>query len=420
MYAYDVIVAGGGFTGVAAAVAAARRGQKTLLLERGNALGGAAVHNLVNPFMPYWTLDENGKKEHLSCGIFREICDGLKAENALNPLNEAVFDEEYLKLFLNRFVCKNGVQLLFNTTLVDATVEHQKITTVTAFSAGKQMTLTASVFVDATGDAELSCLAGVPYDCGREEDGFCQPMTLCFRVANVQCDLPRAEMRKYLTESYIKRQEAGRITNPRENVLTFETLYPTVLHFNTTRVIKKDPTNPFAVTEAELIAREQIEEIMTMLREDVPGFEQAFLVSSATRIGIRESRRIKGLHTLIAEELKACTVFPDSIAVGNYDIDIHNPAGSGTSHYYFPRGQYYTIPYRTLVPVEKDNLLVAGRCISATHEAQASIRIMPICCCLGEAAGEAAVLAAENGQNVAEISVATLQKRLTENGAKIY
>jgi len=420
VYTYDVIVVGGGFSGVAAAVAAARRGQKTLLLERGNALGGAAAHNLVNPFMPYWTVEENGEKTHLSRGIFREICDALKAENALNLHNEMVFDEEILKLFLNRFVIGNGVELLLDTTLISAAVEGAKITEITAFSAGKQFPLKASVFVDATGDAELSALAGVPCECGREEDGFCQPMTLCFRVANVKRNLPRAEMRKLLTAAYKKRQEEGKISNPREDVLTFETLYPSVLHFNTTRVVKKDPTDPFAVTAAELEAREQVGEIMTMLREDVPGFEEAFLVSSATRIGIRESRRIKGLHTLTAEELKACTVFPDSIAVANYDIDIHNPAGSGTSHYYFPRGQYYTIPYRALLPIEKDNLLVAGRCISATHEAQASVRIMPICCCLGEAAGEAAALAQETAKSVAEIPVKTLQKRLTDNGAKIY
>lgn len=415
MYTYDVIVAGGGFSGVAAA----RRGKKTLLLERSNCLGGAAVMNLVNPFMPYWTTDEKGEKDELSRGIFREIRDRLLDANALNPLNKMVFDEEYLKLFLNRFVTENGVEILLNTTLTDAAVSDRKITEITAFGRGRKMTFKAAFFVDATGDAELSATAGVPYKCGREEDGFCQPMTLCFRVGNIRCDLPRAEMRKRLTATYKRLQDAGKITNPREDVLVFETVHPSIWHFNTTRIVKKDPTCPFAVTQAEIQAREQVYEIMEMLKSEIDGFENCILLSTAMQIGTRESRRIEGLHTLTADELKACTVFPDSIAVGNYDIDIHSPTGGGTSHYYFPQGTYYTIPLRALLPQNIDNLAVAGRCISATHEAQASIRIMPICCCLGEAAGEAAALALDAGCILSAVPTDTLQVRLVANGARV-
>ncbi len=419
MYSYDVIVVGGGFSGVAAAVAAARRGKKTLLLERSNCLGGAAVVNLVNPFMPYWTTDENGKKDELSCGIFREIRDCLLEKNALDPHNKMVFDEEYLKLFLNRFVTENGVEILFNTTLTDALVSDRRITQITAFGRGQKITLQAAVFVDTTGDAELSAVAGVPCKCGREQDGFCQPMTLCFRVGNIRCDLPRAEMRKRLTETYHRLQKQGKIKNPREDVLVFETMHPSIWHFNTTRIVKKDPTSPFAVTEAELEAREQVYEIVDMMKNEIPGFEDCILLSTAMQIGTRESRRIDGLHMLTAAELQACTVFPDSIAVANYDIDIHSPTGSGTSHYYFPAGAYYTIPLRALLPKTIDNLAVAGRCISATHEAQASIRIMPICCCMGEAAGEAAALALEEDCALSAVPIDTLQRRLVAGGARV-
>ena len=155
------------------------------------------------------------------------------------------------------------------------------------------------------------------------------------------------------------------------------------------------------------------------LKENAAGFADACMLSCAPEIGVRESRMIKGLHTLTEQELKACTRFPDAVAAGNYDIDIHSPDGGGTSHYYFGEGEYYTIPYRSLVPRGMSNLLVAGRCISATHEAQASIRIMPICACLGEAAGIAAAASKRAGTSFPDTDVKKIQKMLRENGAFI-
>lgn len=418
MKMYDVIVAGGGFSGVAAAVAAARRGMKVLLIERTNALGGAANVNLVNPFMGYWT-HVDGKRDYMSAGIFREILDGLREGEALDG-NGMTFSEEYLKLFLNRFCLKNGVELLLNTVVTAAKKDKGTVKMVQVCNKSGVFTLGAVMFVDATGDADLAAAAGVLFECGREEDGFCQPMTLCFRVANVNDTYERLK-RAQITEVYNRWKAAGKITNPREDVLIFGTLCPSIWHFNTTRVVKRSPIDGFDITAAEIEAREQVWELFTMLKAEVPGFEQAVLVSTALQIGVRESRRIKGLHTLTAEELKACTVFDDSIAVGNYDIDIHNPAGSGTSHYYFADGTYYTVPYRSLVPQSGAvNLLVTGRCISATHEAQASVRIMPFCCCFGQAAGEAAALAVQNGCTAAQVDVPTLQQRLVANGARIW
>lgn len=418
MKMYDIVVAGGGFSGVAAAVAAARRGMRVLLAEQTNALGGAASINLVNPFMAYWT-HKDGKRDYMSAGIFREILDGLRDGEALAD-NGMTFSEEYLKLFLNRFCLQNGVELLFNTVVTGVQKDGNTVTAVCLHNKSGNFTMRATCFVDATGDADLAAYAGVPFECGREEDGFCQPMTLCFRVGNVN-DIYERPKRAEITKVYDRWKAAGKIHNPREDVLTFGTLCQSVWHFNTTRVVKRSPLDGFDITAAEIEAREQAWEIFTMLKTDVPGFENAVLLSTALQIGVRESRRIKGLHTLTAEELKNCTVFPDSIAVGNYDIDIHNPAGSGTSHYYFKDGDYYTVPYRSLVPMSgAENLLVTGRCISATHEAQASIRIMPFCCCFGEAAGEAAALVVQSDCKAAEVDVPTLQARLIENGARIW
>jgi hypothetical protein len=184
-------------------------------------------------------------------------------------------------------------------------------------------------------------------------------------------------------------------------------------------VVKLDPTDPFDVSRAEMEGRRQIFEMYTFLKENCPAFKDAAICSTAVSIGVRESRKLKGEHILTAEELKNCTRFPDSIALGNYDIDIHNPEGAGTSHYYFPDGEYYTIPYRCLLPRELDNLLVAGRCISATHEAQASVRIMPICATLGEAAGIAAAVAKQTGKTVHDVDVSLVQAKLREKSAAI-
>ena len=142
-------------------------------------------------------------------------------------------------------------------------------------------------------------------------------------------------------------------------------------------------------------------------------------MSIAPEIGVRESRKLRGVHLLTEQELKDCTVFEDSIALGNYDIDIHNPAGSGTSHYYFKDGTYYTIPYRSLLPKEFDNLLVAGRCLSATHEAQASVRIMPICATMGQAAGTAIGVMKKTNTNAHEVDVKEIQRILEKAGAAI-
>lgn len=241
-------------------------------------------------------------------------------------------------------------------------------------------------------------------------------MTLCFRMVNVDTEqIDRAA----IDRQYQQAQREGRIQNPREDVLMFNTLVPGMIHFNSTRIIKLDPTDPMAVSRAEALGREQMLELVNFLCAEVPAFKNAKLVSSGAHIGVRESRMIDGLYILNENDLKNCTRFEDAIAAGNYDIDIHNPEGTGTSHYYFKPGEYYTIPYRSLVPLGVDNLLVAGRCISVTHAAQASIRIMPIVCTLGEAAGTALAIAYHASCPVRDVDVHELRSRLKVQGAFI-
>ncbi len=423
MNRYDVAVVGGGFSGVAAAIAAAREGSKVLIIEKGNAFGGAAANCLVNPFMPYSTKID-GKNTDLSAGLFRTILNKLiERESTLtyitsHKLIEYSFMEEELKFILNDMMEEAGVDVLFHAYLCGVKKKGETLQSLTVATKSGLMEIEADYFVDATGDAQVSYLAGVPFVLGRESDNLCQPMTLCFRLGNVDTEKFWAS-RTRLNEEYKIAQENGEFINPRENVLSVKMPVANVLHLNTTRVVKMDPTNPVDVSKAEIIARKQVKEVYEFMKKHADGLENSFLMATAPEIGVRESRKIVGEYCLTEQDVRNCVKFDDAIAACNYDIDIHSPDGTGTTHYYFPQGEYYTIPFRSLIPKNANNLLVAGRCISSDHGAQASYRIMPTVCCIGEAAGTAIGLAVKNKTTVREIDVKAVQSSLKANGAFI-
>lgn len=417
---YDIIVLGGGFTGCAAAIAAARLGQKVLLLEASGFLGGAASNCLIFPFMNYATniVNEDGtKRRHtLSRGIFTELVDKLRERG-----NGKVFYDEDLKLILDEMTAEEGVDVLFHATLCGVSKNGTHIETVSAATKAGVLTFSGKTFIDSTGDADLCAMAGVETHLGREKDNLCQPMTLCFRVANVDKAAFFAN-RAVMQKLYKEWLAAGKFENPREDILVFDYPIDGILHFNTTRVVKHNPVNPFDVTKAEMAARRQVAELLKFFKDNsLAGMENAKLVYTAPSIGVRESRMLTGDYVLTGDDLVACKKFDDAIAAGNYDIDIHNPEGSGTSHYFFKEGTWYTIPYSSLTPKasDADNLLVGGRCISVDHEAQASIRIMPICCTTGEAAGVGAAVANRQKTSVQSADINEIQKILTESGAYI-
>lgn len=414
MKKYDLAVIGGGFAGVAAALAAARAGAEVLIVEKSNCLGGAAVNCLVNPFMPYWTNSE-GERVDLSRGIFQEIHRKLEDRNAMSHTS---FLEEELKYVLNELVAEANIDLLFHAYICKAHKRGENIEAVTVATRSGERTVQADYFIDATGDAQLAFLSDCPTVLGREPDHLCQPMTLCFRVGNVDVEKFFAGKEK-LAAAHAKALAAGELLNPREDILVFKTPVRNVLHFNTTRVVREDPTSPEGVTRAELTARKQVFEIYDFMKKHAEGMEDSFLMMTAAEIGVRESRMIVGDYVLTETDCKNCVKFEDAIAACNYDIDIHNPEGSGTSHYFFQPGTYYTVPYRSLIPKGANNLLVAGRCISSDHSAQASYRIMPVVCCIGEAAGTAVGLAVRDAVPVREIRVSELQDVLKKNGAFI-
>ena len=408
MKTYDLIVVGGGISGVAAAVSAAREGLSVLLLEKFGSLGGAMSNSLVFPFMSYRVRGTNGRLT--SEGIFTEMRERKEKYNDANW--------ETYKLVFDDMVSESGVDVLFHVTAFESVIEDRRIKSLKVATKSGVMEFFADFFIDASGDGELIAMSGCDYQLGRESDGFCQPMTTCFRMSGV--DVKKyLEEEPILQEKYKKLREEGKIENPRENLLVFPGMDEGILHFNTTRVIKHDPTNPFDVSRAEILARRQVMEMVNFMKENSSAFEHASLVSIANHIGVRESRKLKGVHILTADELKSCKDFEDTIAIGKYDIDIHNPTGTGTYIYKMKEGEYYRIPYRSLLPKEYDNMLVAGRCLSADHEAHSAVRIMPICACMGEAAGVAIALAYKTGKNTHTVDVQTLRAKLLEKGAAL-
>ena len=423
MKKYGLIVAGGGLSGWAAAVCAAREGVKTLLIEQSNCLGGASSNCLVNPFMPY-TTKIDGNKVTLCKGIFQDLTHRLRQFSARcdqaclpdEPLS--VFNEEYLKIVLSRMLLESGAEVLLRSSIIQAAVEDGAVTKVKVFNKSGLRDFSADYYIDATGDADLTAMAGFSFRLGRDGDQLCQPMTLCFRIGNVDLEGYR-QIKLQISPLYQEWKKAGKITNSREDVLIFSTLTEGVLHFNSTRVVKLNPTDAFDVTKAEMIAREQALELFLFLKENFHCFKNSHILSTAAQIGVRESRMIDGEYLLTGNDLRECKKFKDAIALGNYDIDIHNPEGEGTSHYFFPEGAYYTIPYRALIPKGSHNLLTVGRCISVDHEAQASIRIMPIVCCMGEAAGVAMALAKSSHTGVSQVDVSALREKLLQNGAEL-
>lgn len=401
---HSVIVVGGGPAGVAAAVAAKREGQSVLLIERYGFLGGMATAGLVNPFMV--TLGAGG--------LYQEFLERLEKWDARK---DRTFDGELTKLVLDEWLQEEGVDILFHGLLTDAEVEGGYIKSINVVGKGEELEFAASYFIDCTGDGDLAKLAGVPMNMGREADGLCQPMTTCFQVGGVDDELMLT--REELTKLYLEAKAQGKLNNPRENLLWFRTIRPGEVHFNTTRVVGKNPVSLQELTEAELEARRQLAETFAWLKKEVPAFKNAYIMRIAAQIGVRESRTIQGAYQLTEDDVLSCRKFDDAIGKCSYPIDIHSPQGEGTRIAALPKGEWYEIPYRTLYSPAVENLLVAGRCISSTHEAQASLRIMPTCMVMGQAAGVAAAMASAGNLPVSQVPVPELQAKLKAKGADL-
>jgi hypothetical protein len=387
----DVVVVGGGPGGFCAAVGATREGASVLLIERYGFLGGMATAGLVNPFMPYKI-----KGERLTSAVFNELLSRLEDTGALS-VGGMIFDDEEMKIVLDQMMQDHGVNLLLHSLFVGVEMDGRRIRRVQTVGKSGRIDVVGKLFVDSTGDGDLAAQAGAPIEIGRPKDGLCQPMTLCFRVGGVTGKPSASQLHHELTEIFLAAKEAGEVDLPREDVLVFATMVPHIFHFNTTRVVKRDATSTVDMTAAELEGRRQAAKLFELFKQRSPRFKQAYLAKMAAQIGVRESRRVMGEYVLTVDDVIEACKFADGIARSNYPVDIHNPMGEGTVIQRLPPGEFYEVPYRCLVPRNVDNLLVGSRCISATHEAHSSLRIMPVVAGIGEAAGVAAAWAVQKG-----------------------
>ncbi|MCD6169814.1 MAG: FAD-dependent oxidoreductase [Candidatus Latescibacteria bacterium] len=416
----DAVIVGGGPGGFPAAVAAARNGANTLLVEQYGFLGGMATAGLVNPFMSF-----HAGEEQIIEGIFQELRERLEALGGGSGCGDPrSFNAEVFKIAAEQMCLEAGVKLLYHTIFVDSHVTGDRIDGIIVENKSGRTAIMAQVVVDATGDADVAARAGVPVEIGRPEDGATQPMTLFFYVADVDtekmenyfCDHP--EDRGFL--SFVEEATRnGDLQLKRENILLFKLPQKGQIAVNSTRIVGVDGTRAEELTRAEIEGRKQVMMLMRFFRKYLPGFQQSYLLAIAPQVGVRETRRIVGEYVMTAEDVLQGKKFNDVIARGAYGIDIHNPKGKGSTVRYLKPGTSYDIPYRCLVPLEIENLLVAGRPISATHEAHSAIRIMPQCMAIGQAAGTAAALALQTGVPPRKVGIAQLQTALISQGANL-
>ncbi len=443
---FDVIVAGGGNAGCTAALAAARHGARTLLLERYGFLGGTATAAMVGPWMTF-----HSGAERIVGGIAQEIVErlvalggspGHVADSSDYVATITPFDPEIHKALLFDLMRASGVHVLLHAYFLDALLDERGgVRGVRVATVGGLREYEASVTIDATADAFVAASAGVALQQG-DARGRVQPASLMFRLSHVDLAETAAyvrarpqEMRTSLPpeardahsltavaglyELWNAACARGDVEVPRELVSFFISPYPDEVTVNMTRVVDVDPLDPEDLTRAEIEARAQAMRLAGFFRRDVPGFANSRIAATATQIGVRESRRIVGAYTLTRDDVLQARTFDDAVARSAYPIDIHNPSGTGTTTFRLPAGASYEIPYRCLVPERVERLLVAGRCISTTHEALASVRLTPTVMTLGQAAGTAAARAAATGAPLRAQDAAELRGELVRDGVDL-
>lgn len=410
---YDVVVCGAGPSGTAAAISAARQGARVLLVERYGFAGGMATSALVNPVTGWELVDpQTGSLGTIIGGVFGEMADRLSAVGAFgSTLSPGAFDEERLKCLYDQMLRESGVDVMFHTWIAGAQRQGDRIRALQVFTKEGRQTIRGNVFVDSTGDGDIAALAGCQFTYGRPSDGLAQAMTTKFRMAGVDKPgmLERAknlQEARALVEPYFQDARAdGSLVFPhRDRVQFYDYPRPGVLHFNMTRINELSALSAPDLTKAEVEGRRQALAIAEWLTRSVPFFENAWLEKVACQVGVRETRHILGPYVVTHEDIKEGRKFPDGVVRSAYFIDIHSPKGPGFDHeqskwrikgsYRPPAGDYYEVPYRAMLPLGVENLLIACRALSCTHEGAGAVRVMATMTALGEAAGIAGAKAA--------------------------
>ena len=454
---FDVVVVGGGTAGSIAAIASARQGANTLLVERYGSLGGQSTGGMIN----FYNSFHNFKKEQVIGGIPYEIVNKLIERNATpGPKLDysgltgslVIFNQKELELLLFELVEQSGAHMLLQSYLYDVVKDNDRLQAVCVTNKSGKMIITADVFIDATGDADVAALCGVPYE--QTDKNLVQPSTLEIRVGGVDsnkvrqyiCDHPdffeleMIEPQEIFNQPYIvqwakgipqlkKWDDEGKLKyGLTYNQIWFNTHEPElsrgIFTLNATRIANIDGTNADDLTKAEIMGRKEIPILISFFKENVPGFENAYLLDIASQMGVRETRRIIGDYVITKDDVINGTRKADAIAKAVAQIDIHGSDDTSHGKKFFwtklakneDRSYSYDIPYRAVLPKGVNNLLVAGRSISATREANGSVRFMPPCMAVGEATGVAAAMISKKRINTRDLDVSELQEKLKKQG----
>ncbi len=437
---YDVLVVGGGPAGLTTALAAAEDGLKVGLIESRSFVGGNLTIGL--PVLGFL----GQKKNQIIKGLPQKFIDRLRkvkgaSEHRWCPLHMGItlVEPEAVKTVALQMLTEAKVDVTFYAFSAGVVMDGDTIRGIITESKTGREAVLGKIVVDCTGDADMAYRAGVPCEKGNQENGGMQPPTLMFCLAGVDTEKLRMSIahqtRTYLTDfipaeyfgqnnqfivvglrELIAKARAERQLNiPNERTIIITGLREGEVWINMTRVAGTDGTDARSLTAGEIEARAQIEDIHVYLRDYVPGFEKCYFSKTAPFLGIRETRRIVGHYTMTQEDVLGCRHFEDAIAVASYPIDIHRPGDEGCTLIWC--GDCYDIPFRSLLPQKVKNLIVAGRCISTTHEAMGAIRVMATCMAMGEAAGRAAKQAVRAGIFPTEVDVKKLRSELIVHGA---
>ena len=434
----DVLVVGGGPAGIMAAQAAGEYGINVALVESRSFLGGNLTFGL--PILGF----HSQKGIQIIKGLPEQFVNRLIARGASTKIQRcplhmsiAFTEPEAIKMTAFEVLKENKVKVLLHTFCAGIIADKEIIRGILIESKAGREAILADMIIDCTGDADVAFRAGVPCERG-DYEGRVQSSTLEFSMGNVDTDKLRLSIARepeifvpdYIPASYYEENDhfilvglrdivnmarKDGISMPVDKTVIITGLRKGEMWINMTRVNGVDGTDPVSLTEGEYNTRKQIETIARFFNNYVPGFEKSYVLRTAPAIGIRETRRIIGKYVLTRDDILNRRRFDDAVTVSSYPIDIHHPLGGGFSLEW--SGDCYDIPYRSLIPIKIENLIVAGRCISTTHDALGSVRVMAPCMAMGEAAGRAAALSVSDNVTPAKIDVQKLRAELLSKGA---